>query len=325
VDAAITAAAVGLTEAQTILTSVAACHLDADAAGELEEVLIDHATRLSERELTRLCREVIARLQPENATEREELLRSRSGLRIVHLPDGLTRFVIDAHPEAAGYLTTALDARTAPRRQPHFRDTLDNDSGSDVTADTRTTARRRLDALVSIARESLTHDPGDIAGTPVTMMVTVTLDNLRTGLGDARIEGIDEPISAATARRLAATADITPPSSAPKANPSTSAEPSDSSRGRNAEHSPAETKAAPGPDATPHPRGAKSHISSPGTSAAQPTSPTEYSSAPSTTAASTTTAGPSDGETEAPTSSRPPWIDSTQTPRRGGPLPHIAA
>ncbi len=36
------------------------------------------------------------------------------------------------------------------------------------------------------------------------MIVAVTLDALRTGLGAAGIAGVDEPISAATARRLAA-------------------------------------------------------------------------------------------------------------------------
>jgi hypothetical protein len=211
VDAAVATASVSPPEARTILSTVAACALDVESAHNLEQVLVEHAAQLSERELSRLCREVVGRLQPEDAVEREEFLRARSGLRIVQLPDGITRFIVDAHPEAAGFLTAALDARTAPRRRPRFEQSGDSAQGApEDPADNRPAAQQRLDALVSIARESLAHDPGDVSGTSVTMVVTVGLDELRTGLGEARIEGVDAPISASTARRLAASADIIP-------------------------------------------------------------------------------------------------------------------
>jgi hypothetical protein len=63
---------------------------------------------------------------------------------------------------------------------------------------------------VSIARESLEHDAGHVAGTAVTMLVTVPLDALQAGLGAAQISCVDAPILAATARRLAAQAEIIP-------------------------------------------------------------------------------------------------------------------
>jgi 5-methylcytosine-specific restriction protein A len=141
---------------------------------------------------------------------REEEQRRRSGIRVAHLPDGMLRWIITMDPESAGFLTAALDARTAPRREPRFAahdDPLENDPAAH---DERTLARRRLDALVSMASESLRHDPGNVAGTAVTMLVTVSLDALRTRLGAAGIAGIDAPISAATARRLAAQAEIVP-------------------------------------------------------------------------------------------------------------------
>ncbi len=111
------------------------------------------------------------------------------------------------HPEAAGLLTAAVDARTAPRRSPSF---VDAEDGDHAVSDTRTLPQQRLDALTSIAKESLGHDTGRLAGTAVTMCVTMTLESLISGIGVAHIEGIDEPVTASTARRLAADAAIIP-------------------------------------------------------------------------------------------------------------------
>jgi hypothetical protein len=183
--------------------------IDRRAPGRGEAIaptLLAEARHLAPRELARLCRFAIDRADADGVPVREEELRRRSGVQVLHLPDGMLRWIITMDPESAGFLTAALDARTAPRREPRFA-TADHDPAEH---DERTLARRRLDALVSIARESLRHDPGDVAGTAVTMLVTVSLDSLRTGLGAAEISGVDAPISAATARRLAAQAEIVP-------------------------------------------------------------------------------------------------------------------
>lgn len=173
---------------------------------DVERFLIDQASGITDRQFARLCRAIPGRFVPEDAGRREEFLRARSGVVVRTTAEGLVRWIVTMHPEAAGFLTAAVDARTAPRRQPTFSDP----SESIVEADTRTLPQKRLDALVSISRESLAHDSGRMAGTSVTMTVTVSLDALRTGLGEAKISGIDEPISAATARRLAADANIIP-------------------------------------------------------------------------------------------------------------------
>jgi hypothetical protein len=117
----------------------------------------------------------------------------------------MTEIMIRTHPEGAGFILTAIDARTAPRRQPRFGDEID-----DAMRDTRSSEQRRLDAVIDIARESIGWDDGQLAGTSVTMIVTITEEALRTGLGSAEIAGVDETISAATARRLAADAEIIP-------------------------------------------------------------------------------------------------------------------
>jgi hypothetical protein len=165
---------------------------------ELEAVVLDYAPELTTRELAKLCRQVIERYDPDGAEPREERLRAQAGVTVIHGRDGLVTWIVKMHPEAAGFVTTAIDARTSPRRQPSFAD------GDAVDTDDRTPAQKRLDALMSIARDSLARDDGQVAGTAVTMVVTMTLESLISGVGSAAIDGVDAPLSARTARRLAA-------------------------------------------------------------------------------------------------------------------------
>jgi Domain of unknown function (DUF222) len=182
---------------------------------DLENLLAEHSLHLSNRDLERVCKQVIDRFDPDGVEPREDDLRARSGVQIIHGRDGLITWILKMHPEAAGFMTAALDARTAPRRQPSFtpmHESADEnaDESAEPITDDRTLAQQRLDALVSIARESLAHDNGQLAGTAVTMNVTMSLESLLSGLGTAQIDGIDEPISAKTARRLACDAQIIP-------------------------------------------------------------------------------------------------------------------
>jgi hypothetical protein len=171
----------------------------------VEQFLVGESPRLTDRQFARVCREIPPRFLPDDTERREEYLRRRSGLVVRTLPDGLVQWVVTMHPEAAGFATAALDARTAPRRQPTFE--VDEPVAD---RDTRLLSERRLEALVSMCRQSVAHDNGRVAGTSVTMMVTTTLEALQTGLGRAKISGVDQPISAGTARRLAADANIIP-------------------------------------------------------------------------------------------------------------------
>ena len=184
--------------------------VSSDELLDVEGILVDHAPRLTAREVDKLCRQVIDRFDPDGAEPREDELRAQSGIKVIRGRDGLITWIIKMHPEAAGFLTTAVDARTAPRREVTFAPEDLSTLVDPAQADDRTHAQRMVDALVSIARDSLSHDQGRLAGTSVTMNVTMSLDDLMSGIGTARIDGIDEPISAATARRLACDALIIP-------------------------------------------------------------------------------------------------------------------
>lgn len=173
----------------------------------VERVLVGYAPTLTGRELRKLCAEAVDHADPDGAEPREDELRARSGIRVINGRDGLITWIVTMHPEAAGFLTAAVDARTAPRRRPTFHA---DDVDLAVERDDRTLGLQRLDALESIARDSLRHDDGEVAGTAVTMVVDIDYDALVSGIGVATIEGIDTPISAATARRLACDAELLP-------------------------------------------------------------------------------------------------------------------
>src|SRR5690606_11200020 len=143
----------------------------------------------------------------------EDQLRARAKVTMRKLPSGIIRFIADMHPEGAGFVCAALDAHTAPRRQVAFHADDDGDrppAANPDDIDTRPLAEKRVDALIAVCRESLANDQGTLAGTSVTMLVTVPLETLQTGVGTATIAGVDEPISAGTARRLAADAELIP-------------------------------------------------------------------------------------------------------------------
>ena len=171
----------------------------------VEAFLVGEAPMMTDRQFARVCHAIPLKFEPESLVEREALLRARCGVDFRRRRDGTPQMIVTYDPESEGFVKTAIDAITSPRRLA-FSDLAE----PDAEADTRPLRQRRLDALVSIARQSLGNDQGRVAGTSVTMRVTVGLDALVSGLGTAKIDGVDEPISASAARRLAAGAEIIP-------------------------------------------------------------------------------------------------------------------
>jgi 5-methylcytosine-specific restriction protein A len=236
---AIAAGTISLTCAATLVRTIDTV---SSAIGVLERDdltrnLIAAAAELTPREFRRLCREIPSIVMPDDEESREALLRTGTSLKVTTKRNGQLEFVLIADPESGGLLLTALDARTAPTREPVFR-SVDPDAAAEGAADRETDAEtdamtgvggidadpetdaaladrrplheRRANALIDIVRESIGRDAGDVGGVAVTMLVTVPLEVLQSGIGAATIAGVDEPICASTARRLAADAEIIP-------------------------------------------------------------------------------------------------------------------
>jgi 5-methylcytosine-specific restriction protein A len=153
-------------------------------------------------------------VDPDGAKPREDAIRSRvTGWR-KPLDDGLTRWQFDLDPERDAYLRAAIDACTAPRRGVLITG-IDDDEPVDprfdpATADTRPAGERLVDALLTVVRKGMAADDGRVGRSLVKVVVTMTKDSLLTALGDAHVAGVEQPISAATARRLAANAELIP-------------------------------------------------------------------------------------------------------------------
>lgn len=189
----------------------AAAHSTPEQIERFERTLVAMAPGMSTRDLRLACRRVIDLVDPDGIEPTEDELRRRSALTIHEQDDGLTRIVALLAPEAAAFVRTALDARTAPRRMPTFlADAPDGSLAAADGEDRRPLAQRRADALAGIARDALTIDTGSVAGAPVTVLVSMTLEQLRGEGGAAQLIGVDQPIGAGTARRMAAGAEIIP-------------------------------------------------------------------------------------------------------------------
>ena len=185
-----------------------AAYGEPDALRAIESTLVEYAGSLTTRQLGKLVRQLPDRLDPDGAEPREDALRARAKITVRELENGMTRVVAELHPVAAGLFKTVMDAHTAPRRAVAFAETPEEVDA--LVDDRRSLAERRVDAFEGIMRDALRHDTGSVAGTAVTMLVTVGLDELRSGIGVAQLAGVDEPISAATARRMAADAELIP-------------------------------------------------------------------------------------------------------------------
>lgn len=178
-----------------------------DQADELERGLVEKATSgdWSVAQFVAYCKRIPNRLDPDGAAPRGEELRRRAYVRETELDNGMLRIVAELDPESGAFYRAALRARTNPRRDAGQTPVL---APVDPTAPTPMQAK--VDAFVSILRDSLRADDGRTGGVDTTILVRIELKDLVAGVGTATIDGIGEPISAAAARRLAVEADLIP-------------------------------------------------------------------------------------------------------------------
>jgi len=182
--------------------------LDPTLLEQVEKHLISEAGDYNPKQLRRLGRKVLEVLDPEGAEKREQKLledeeraaRKRTWLRIGDLGDGTCTLRGRIPTTIADRLRTYLDAFASPR-QPDNRLSAGQD-------------RAPYDVRLGRAFCSLLEhwDPARLpihGGAATTVMVTIDIDALRTGLGVADT-GAGEPITAGEARRLACTASIIP-------------------------------------------------------------------------------------------------------------------
>ena len=176
-----------------------------DLVVKAEAYLVEQAQVFGPRELRHLGRGVLEHLAPEIADEAEyqrllaEETRAQAATRLDLRPrgDGSTDLHARIPDHVANRLRTYLDAYTSPRRTPLGE------------VDALPVSRRRGEAFVAFLENVPDAGLPTHGGTTTSVMVTLDLDTLLTGLGTATTSTGDR-ITAEQARRLACQARIIP-------------------------------------------------------------------------------------------------------------------
>ncbi|MFZ4892937.1 DUF222 domain-containing protein [Plantibacter sp. Mn2098] len=186
----------------------------------IEEALVEHCAGVHVTTARRAA--VLGRtILDEDGTEpREHVLKSRRSLTIIEQPDGMTKLTAVLDPESAMWVRGALDAIVGKNlRTPAFVEQIPEDdeqtdhdapAPADDMPDPRTIEQLRLDALIDVCRHTAGCAEASTTLAPVSIVVRMDLDELQAGLGHATIDGITEPVSASTVRRLSGDANLLP-------------------------------------------------------------------------------------------------------------------
>ena len=172
--------------------------LDAVHGPAAETFLVEHAAHLDPAQLGHAATRLADTLNPDGTHTDDADHQRRRELTLHTNRDGTGHLSGTLTPEATAVWQTVLDALSAPT------------PATDGRRDPRTGSQRRHDALLDAGQRLLrTGDLPDNGGTPVTIAVTITLDQLRTTTGHAGTSRGTQ-LSIPNLLRLAAEADIIP-------------------------------------------------------------------------------------------------------------------
>jgi hypothetical protein len=204
---ALGAGEINLAQAKVVVEALEALpdDLGDDLVVKAEAYLVEQAESFGPRELRGLGRGVLEHLAPEVADDAEyqqllaEERRAETASRLSLTPrgDGSTDLHARVPNHVANRLRTYLDAYTAPRRMPLGE------------VDQLPVARRRGEAFVAFLENLPDTGLPAQGGTTTSVMVTLDLDTLLTGIGLATTSTGDR-VTAEQARRLACQARIIP-------------------------------------------------------------------------------------------------------------------
>lgn len=237
VAAALDAGHISVAAASAITTMLerVSLRVDVTTRDHAERTLAQQAPLLTYDELLSVLRRAEAHLDPDGLEPRVAEQHGERSLKITQDAVGMTVLTARLDPESAAPVVAAIEAivthqlrtsRGHNASDPHSDDgTTSPDDAVDASGagssveqgragvimdETRSLTQMRADALAAICRHAIGCDAGTLPGTSTSVVVRMTLEDVRTGTGVATIDGMEAPIDAGTARRMAAAADIIP-------------------------------------------------------------------------------------------------------------------
>ncbi|MGG7465096.1 DUF222 domain-containing protein [Plantibacter sp. YIM 135347] len=188
-----------------------------------ERICVEHCAFAPLHEVRDIAGQVRDRLDQDGTEPREALQRQRRSCTISTGPGGMLDVRLRLDPESAAWVQGGIDGIVGRElRRPRFvhreaeqhevEAATEGEAAPGVTEmpDPRTMEQRRADALVDVFRHAAGCSGAALELAPVTVVVRMDLQTLLDGVGTAAIDGMDQPISAGTARRMAVDARIVP-------------------------------------------------------------------------------------------------------------------
>ncbi|MCK6067945.1 MULTISPECIES: HNH endonuclease [Microbacterium] len=238
IAAALDAGSISVTAAGAITTMLdrVSLRLDEATRDHAEKTLARKAPLLTYDELLAVLRRAEAHLDPDGLEPRVTEQHGERSLKIAQDAAGMTVLTARLDPESAAPVVAAIEAivthqlRTSrghnavpPTTGNGGDDVTDPSDGADdadagrswrrtgaAVEESRSLTQMRADALAAICRHAIGCDRDALPSSAVTVVVRMTLDDVRGGAGVATIDGMEAPIDAGSARRMSAAADIIP-------------------------------------------------------------------------------------------------------------------
>ncbi len=177
---------------------------DPTAVASGEKLLVGFASSFGPPDLARLARQVVDAIDPDGTLPDDELIADRRFLHLRPTKDGSVVGEFRLTPACGAKLQTVLGPLARPRPDVVLTE------GQAPVADGRAHVQRMHDGLEEICDRLLRSDSlPDSGGTPATVVVTMSADDLITRTGVA-ITACGSAISVREALRLAGEAEIVP-------------------------------------------------------------------------------------------------------------------
>lgn len=171
------------------------------AVDEAERILATQAPGLTWDQLHKLIVRAEAHLDPDGLEPKESDARGDRKLSMYER-DGMFHLDGQFDIQSAAPIKTAIDALVTAEWRRNAPAGPDNED--------RTVGQRRADALAQLCAHAISCTNSDLPLDDTTVVVRVSLDDLRSGTGIAEIDGFEQPVSIGTARRMAASAGVIP-------------------------------------------------------------------------------------------------------------------